>query len=184
MNPIRFRLTAAFLIVSTIAQTMACVSGPERGDDHEYLREHVEWLSSEQREGRLAGTIQEAEAANYIADLFMAYGLTPAGDDFTYQQQFTLTGPLAQVMNRDGATLGVMPDYNYSGDGFRIDGVREGQPAFEGGMETGDIIIRMGEFPVSDIYSYMNGLSEFTKGDQIVVTILRNGLEMEIEITF
>jgi S1-C subfamily serine protease len=88
------------------------------------------------------------------------------------------------MMNRDGASLGVMPDYSYAGDGFRIDGVREGQPAYEGGMEAGDIIIQMGDYPVSDIYSYMEGLSEYEKGDQIIVRVLRDGTELDIEITF
>ncbi len=63
-----------------------------------FLEEHVSWLADEERGGRLAGTIDEAEAANYISDQFLQYGLEPAGDRDTYIQQFTLEGPMVQAM--------------------------------------------------------------------------------------
>ena len=412
----KLRLSINLFLICTLCYVIACEQVGDEGSSNGFFREHIEWFSSVEREGRFAGTIHEAEAANYIADLFMAYGLEPGGDEFTYQQQFTLSGPMAQamnsenvisrnvigdligtehpnrviiigahydgqgmggmismdhggeltihpsaddnasgtagllylarhfsqnptehtlrfiafsgeemgllgsryyaetmvtredsamaminldmigrldgnlsifgtgtsdiwedvlnsvqiesievnqvssgsgssdhasfyeqgipvlhyfsgthsdyhsptdtadkinyqgmelildhvksvvieldqrnlteidfqestagqpqMMNRDGATLGVMPDYSFSGDGFRIDGVREGQPGSLGGMEAGDIIVQLGDFPVSDIYSYMEALSEYEKGDRIVVTILRDNREMNIEITF
>lgn len=64
----------------------------------EFLQEHITWLADEERGGRLAGTIQEADAANYISDHFLRYGLQPAGEDGTYIQQFTLEGPMVQAM--------------------------------------------------------------------------------------
>lgn len=68
----------------------------EAGDD--FLREHITWLADEERGGRLAGTIYEADAANYISDHFLQYGLQPAGDQGTYIQQFKLEGPMVQAM--------------------------------------------------------------------------------------
>ncbi len=67
----------------------------------EYLQEHIEWLSDIERGGRLAGSIHEADAANYIADRFLQYGLEPAGDQGTYFQQFILTGPMVQIMGKE-----------------------------------------------------------------------------------
>lgn len=66
---------------------------------NDFLREHVTWLAGEERGGRLAGTIHEADAANYISDHFLRYGLQPAGDNGTYIQQFTLEGPMVQAMD-------------------------------------------------------------------------------------
>ena len=71
----------------------------ETGDD--FLREHITWLADEERGGRLAGTLDEAEAANYISDHFLQYGLQPAGDDGRYIQQFTLEGSMVQAMELD-----------------------------------------------------------------------------------
>lgn len=70
---------------------------PELSDE-DFLREHIEWLASDDLEGRLAGTLSEAKAANYISDRFLQYGVLPAGDDRRYIQQFTLTGPMADIM--------------------------------------------------------------------------------------
>ncbi|WP_234573339.1 M28 family peptidase [Rhodohalobacter sp. 614A] len=68
----------------------------QAGDD--FLKEHVTWLADEERGGRLVGTINEADAANYISDHFLQYGLIPAGDEGTYVQQFKLEGPMVQAM--------------------------------------------------------------------------------------
>ncbi len=94
------------------------------------------------------------------------------------------SNPHSGQMDFGGPTLGVLPDYSWSGDGFRIDGVRDGDAADRGGMMEGDVIIRMGEFEIGDIYDYMDNLSEFQQGDRVEVTVLRNGDEVELEIQF
>ena len=85
---------------------------------------------------------------------------------------------------RDGVTLGVMPDYAYSEDGFRIDEVRPEGPASDAGFEDGDIIIGMDGQEIGDIYDYMEVLNDFESGDTISITILRDDEEMELEVTF
>lgn len=67
-----------------------------------FLAEQIEWLASDERNGRFAGTIHEADAANYISDFFLVSGLLPAINNQWYIQQFELTGPIAQVMEMDG----------------------------------------------------------------------------------
>jgi len=82
-------------------------------------------------------------------------------------------------------TLGIMPDYMYEkGDGMRIDGVREEKPAGIGGLLKGDLITKLGEVVVTDIYTYMEALSKFNSGDSTRVVILREGEEMTKEIVF
>jgi hypothetical protein len=81
-------------------------------------------------------------------------------------------------------TLGVIPDYLYDGVGLRLDGVREGKPADKAGMKKGDIIVKMAEKDIKDIYAYMEVLGTFHKGDQTKVKALRDGKEMEFTIQF
>ncbi len=81
-------------------------------------------------------------------------------------------------------TLGVMPDYVFSGKGMRIDGVSAGKTAEEAGIKNGDIVIKMGDFNVNDMMSYMEALSKFKKGDQTVVTVNREGEILQIEVIF
>ena len=81
-------------------------------------------------------------------------------------------------------TLGVVPDYAYSGEGMRIDGVTDGKPAAKAGLKAGDIVVMMGEYRVTDMMSYMKGLGKFTKGEETLVTVLREGKELKVKVTW
>ena len=81
-------------------------------------------------------------------------------------------------------TLGVIPDYAYEGEGMRIDGVSEGKPASKAGLMPGDIVIQLGEIVVTDMTSYMKGLSMFKKGDTTMVKVKRGSDEKTVELTF
>ena len=81
-------------------------------------------------------------------------------------------------------TLGVMPDYVFAGKGMRIDGVTNGKTAFRAGIITGDIVLKMGNYKVIDMMSYMEALSKFKKGDKTVVQIKRENETKSIEIEF
>jgi hypothetical protein len=99
--------------------------------------------------------------------------------------EFSEKAPQQQsVMSGDSVTMGVVPDYNFSGNGFRLDGVRTGGPADRAGMQTGDIVMQMGEIPVSNIYAYMDALGEFSPGEEIVVKVRRSGEIIELSLTF
>jgi Tol biopolymer transport system component/Zn-dependent M28 family amino/carboxypeptidase len=56
------------------------------------LRIHLDTLASERMEGRLTGTDGERRATEYVASIFQWLGLTPAGDNGTYFQNFQFTG--------------------------------------------------------------------------------------------
>ena len=81
-------------------------------------------------------------------------------------------------------TLGVVPDYLFSGKGMRIDGISEDRPAQKAGLQKGDVVVKMGEFEVTDMMSYMKSLSKFEKGQTAKVTIDRSGELKEVEVTF
>lgn len=96
MNLIKSAIPALFL---SFLMLTSCAEVNRDESPEIFLKEHVSWLADEERGGRLAGTIDEAEAANYISDQFLQYGLEPAGDQDTYIQQFTLEGPMVQAMD-------------------------------------------------------------------------------------
>lgn len=101
--------------------------------------------------------------------------------------QIEFTGnrtPQSGIMSGDSVIMGVLPDYSYSGLGFKIDGVRDGQPAERAGLRPGDVIIRLGEFEIIDIYSYMEALTEFESGQEVEVVVNRNGTELTLSLIF
>lgn len=81
-------------------------------------------------------------------------------------------------------TLGVMPDYAYEGKGMRIDGVTNGKPAGNAGIQKGDIVVKMGDVEVNDMQGYMEALSKFSMGDKAMVKVLRGKEEKEFEVEF
>jgi len=81
-------------------------------------------------------------------------------------------------------TLGIMPDYTYDGSGVRADGVTEGRPASRAGIKTGDVIIQLGDYPVSSMDTYMQALNKFQKGDKTKVKYKRGNETLESPIEF
>ena len=81
-------------------------------------------------------------------------------------------------------TLGIMPDYTYNGSGVRVDGVSEGRPAQKAGLKTGDVITKLGDYPVSSLENYMQALSKFKKGDKTTVSYKRGNDSVEAEVQF
>ena len=63
--------------------------------DEDDLRQHIEYLASDELEGRLTGTEGEIKATQYVADLFESLGLEPGGDDGTFFQPFEFTAGVA-----------------------------------------------------------------------------------------
>jgi len=81
-------------------------------------------------------------------------------------------------------TLGIMPSYADSKDGLQIDGVTEKRPADLAGIRAGDVLIRIGKCEVKEVYSYMDCLSKVNSGDELPVTVVRNGKEMTVNVKF
>ena len=80
--------------------------------------------------------------------------------------------------------LGVVPDYLFTGEGMRIDGVSEDKPAQKAGLLKGDVVKKLGDQEVTDMMSYMKALATFENGQTTIVTIERDGQMMEVEVTF
>jgi len=81
-------------------------------------------------------------------------------------------------------TLGVMPDYFYEGKGVKVDGVTEGKPGHAAGVLAGDIIVKLGDYTVSDMMAYMKALAAFEKGKTTQLEVERKGKIIDLEVTF
>ncbi len=81
-------------------------------------------------------------------------------------------------------TMGVMPSYSSEEAGLKVDGVTDGRPAQKAGIQTGDVIIEMGDYVIKDVQSYMEALGKFEKGQTIPVKVKRGGNILTITVTF
>jgi aminopeptidase YwaD len=81
-------------------------------------------------------------------------------------------------------TLGIMPDYTFSGNGVRVDGVSEGKTAQKVGIKAGDVITQLGDIKFTDVQSYMGALGKFNKGEATKVKVKRGNEELVFDIIF
>ncbi len=81
-------------------------------------------------------------------------------------------------------TLGIMPSYADTKDGLHIDGVSENRPAANAGILAGDILTKIGDCKITEVYSYMECLSKINSGEEHPVTITRDGKEMILTVKF
>lgn len=85
---------------------------------------------------------------------------------------------------RFSVTMGIMPDYTFSGSGVRVDGISDGRPAQKAGIQTGDVIVQLGEHNTTSMEAYMQALSKFKKGDKTKVKYKRGNDIAETEVQF
>jgi len=81
-------------------------------------------------------------------------------------------------------SLGVIPDYGYTGTGMRIDGASAGKLAEKLGLKAGDVLLQLGDYKFVDVNSYMQSLSKFKKGDKTRLIYKRGTEEISVEVEF
>lgn len=129
----------------------------------------------------------QADKINYIGELQvirMIYAITQKMDGMNKPAFAKTRDKQFGVAPAFNVTLGIMPDYSYSGSGLRIDAVSEGRPAEKAGLKTGDVIVKLGDYSVISLQSYMEALSKFNRGDQTTVEFLRDQVEMKAAVQF
>jgi len=61
--------------------------------------------------------------------------------------------------------------------------VEDNSPASKAGLKEGDIITKVGDVSLDETHSYVNALFNFKPGDQVTLTVVRDGNETQIQIT-
>jgi Zn-dependent M28 family amino/carboxypeptidase len=129
----------------------------------------------------------DADKINYLGQLQIVkyiYNLVGATEEkgkltFTKTREAAATGKSSFKVS-----LGIMPDYTFSGTGVRADGVSDGKVAQRVGIKAGDIILQLGDIPFTDVQSYMTALSKFKKGDATKVKVQRGTEIIYFDIVF
>ncbi|MCS7157244.1 MAG: M20/M25/M40 family metallo-hydrolase [Blastocatellia bacterium] len=78
--------------------------------------------------------------------------------------------------------IGTIPDYAESAEGVKVAGVRPGSPAEKAGMRTGDVILRVGQREIRNVYDYTYALQELKEGVEVEFVILRDGERLSLKI--
>jgi aminopeptidase YwaD len=132
-------------------------------------------------------TTDDFDKINYTGEMFLLkhiYSVIQKEEKQTDKIAFSKTKDNLFATPSFTVTLGIMPDYSFSGDGVRIDAISENRPAQKGGLKTGDIIIALGEYKVHSLNSYMEGLAKFKKGEKTIVEFYRDRKKLSTEVVF
>jgi aminopeptidase YwaD len=128
----------------------------------------------------------DADKINYTGELMVVkyiYTMVEAADK-KGKLPFTKTREISMGKSSFKVTLGIMPDYTFSGSGVRVDGISEGKIAQKVGIKTGDVLVQLGDHTFTDVETYMQALSKFKKGDAAKVKVKRGNEEMSFDIVF
>ena len=129
----------------------------------------------------------DAGKINYNGELSIIYYINQIITRLNKTEQklaFLKTREVSVGMSSFKVTMGIMPDYTYSGQGVRADGVTDGRPASKAGLKTGDVIIQLGPIVVNSVETYMQALNKFNKGDKTKVKFKRGDKTIESEVQF
>ncbi|MDA1259323.1 MAG: M28 family peptidase [Planctomycetota bacterium] len=119
-----------------------------------------------------------------VSDLLVQLQLAERAS-FAYLKPAAPEGGEREV-RRAAVWFGSIPDYAASpeGGGMQIAGTSPGSPAEKAGLQPGDVILRVGETAVGDIYDFMDALAGFGNGQTIQVTVKRGEKRLELPLTF
>lgn len=67
--------------------------------------------------------------------------------------------------------------------GAYITSVSSSSPAAAGGLETGDIIIRIGDTIIDEEHSFVNALFASSPGEKVILEIVRDGENLQLSVT-
>jgi serine protease Do len=68
-------------------------------------------------------------------------------------------------------------------DGYRLERVDQNGPAFKAGLRVGDLVLKVNEHSILDHASFEDFLSKAKPGDELSVSVKRDGTELSVTIT-
>lgn len=82
------------------------------------------------------------------------------------------------------AYLGTIPDYS-QGDvvGVKLSGVAKGGPADKGGIQGGDVIVKVADKAIENIYDYTFAIEAMKVGEPIEIVVQRGGEAVALKVT-
>ena len=123
--------------------------------------------------------------AEAMARLVVDLGAQPRAD-FAFQAPPPPDPHAGQSLASTGerASMGTIPDYGAApaGGGMQLAGVSPGGAAEKAGLRAGDVIKKVGDAEVADIYDFMDALGRYRAGERVEVAIVRAGLALTVPV--
>ena len=82
-----------------------------------------------------------------------------------------------------GPYFGSVPDFGESEEkGVRFSDVEAGSPAAKAGLKGGDVLVRFGDKPITNLYDFTDALRASKVGQVVEVTVMRDGKPLKVSV--
>ena len=131
---------------------------------------------------------QRIDAAGAVEVTRIALALTERLANRTERPAFVAAAPRARQPGAGGgggygAYFGSVPDFGEGGGGVKFADVRPGSPAEKAGLRRGDVLVRFDGAEIATIHDFTFALRNHKPGDTVKVVVMRDGAEVEAEVT-
>lgn len=92
-------------------------------------------------------------------------------------------GQTRQRRDGDRPYFGSIPDFGKPGKGYAIAGVAKDSPSAKGGLQGGDVVIRIGDSAVTGLDDFDSALRKHKAGDTVPVVVRRGEQDVTLEVT-
>jgi hypothetical protein len=82
----------------------------------------------------------------------------------------------------DRPYFGSIPDFGKPGGGYAISGVTKDSPAAKGGLQAGDLIVRVGDSAITGLEDFDSALRKHKAGDVVPVVVKRAGADVTLQV--
>ncbi|MBN1348897.1 M20/M25/M40 family metallo-hydrolase [candidate division KSB1 bacterium] len=79
-------------------------------------------------------------------------------------------------------SFGIMPDFEYQGQGVKVGAVSEGSGAEAAGLHRGDIILKLNDRAVDNLKAFSKALGEFQPGENVRATFQRGDKSQTVSV--
>ncbi len=112
----------------------------------------------------------------------MAADLVAAIAETAPRPQYVATNTPSFSRGGDRPYFGSIPDFTQTGKGYAISGVARGSPAEKGGLQAGDVIVRLGESQIGSLEDFDSALRKYKAGDKVQVVVRRGEAEVSLDV--
>lgn len=115
-----------------------------------------------------------------VADVAVALAESEARPTFVSVGGESTPGP---ARGGDRPYFGSIPEFGVEDPGYAISGVTKDSPAAKGGLQGGDIIIKLGDSRIGNLDDFDSALRKYEGGDTVDVVVKREGEEVVLKVT-
>jgi hypothetical protein len=119
-----------------------------------------------------------ARISQLIAAIIRELATAPQSPDY-----IEVASKMFQGGGGDRPYFGSIPDFAKPGGGYAITGVSKGSPAAQGGLQGGDVIVRLGESAITGLEDFDSALRKHKAGEAVPVVVKRDGAEKTLTVT-